>query len=84
MSTINNNTSDKKVSFMINKCCDYDKFCNDDYNSLDDKNNIENTNNNHKCSTSADSKPIVLYNHKYQRKSQPGFKRDYNNYYKNY
>ena len=69
---------------MINKCCEYDKFYNDDDNSFDDKNNIENTNNHHKCSTSADSKPIVVYNYKYQRKSQPGFKRDYNNYYKKY
>jgi hypothetical protein len=59
----------KKVTFMINELCDT---------------NINDIVGINKCSTKADSKPILNNNYKYQRKSQPGYKRDYNNYYKNY
>ena len=68
-------TLHKKVIFMIEKTCISENK--DIVVSL----NYDNTNN---CSTCADSKPISNNNYKYQRKSQPGYKRDYNNYYKNY
>ena len=69
---IENNFTDKlhtKVTFMINELCDT---------------NINDIVGINKCSTKADSKPILNNNYKYERKSQPGYKRDNNNYYKNY
>jgi hypothetical protein len=66
---MNNSNNNKKVTFMINELCD---------------SNNKDIFDSHKCSTNADCKPIVNNNYKYQRKSQPGYKRDYNNYYKNY
>ena len=71
------------MSFKINKCCGDEKFCNDD-TILDIQNTIGKTNNLYISTTTPDSKPILFYNYKFQRKSQPGYKRDYNNYYKNY
>jgi len=65
-----NNNLNRKVTFFINEL-----FNNTDINDVVAIS---------KCSTKADSKPIVNNNYKYQRKSQPGYKRDYNNYYKNY
>lgn len=83
MSTNYNNNIDntsaktlhKKVTFMNKEKC-YSNNKDIDVSLNNDKTNY--------CSTYADSKPIVNNNYKYQRKSQPGYKRDYNNYYKNY